>query len=118
VVATLAQLRLEVKQAGPPHFSFCPHGAAQKLAVPFENGTVILLLNHGQLHVYDGFLFLWNALLHILLNREKNTCRTPPHKRTDLPNLQTTKNVRLDGSSEFLNLSSGLNVAEGFLEIR
>ena len=64
VVAALSQLHHGVDQVG----HVCLAGSfRQEREVLLQDGAVVFLLNVGELHLDDGFLFGSQLLLHVLL---------------------------------------------------
>lgn len=64
MVAALSQLHHGVDQVG--HICLA-RSFRQKREVLLQDGTVVFLLNVGELHLDDGFLFGSQLLLHVLL---------------------------------------------------
>lgn len=69
VVATLSQLHHGVDQIG--HVCLAST-FSQEREILLEDGTVIFLLNVGELNFDDGFFFRCQLLLHILLQPTKH----------------------------------------------
>ena len=72
MVAALTQLHFNVDERGQRGFLAA---SVQEGTVLLEDGPVVLLLEHGELHVDDGFGQLRDRLLHVFLHTPQDTRR-------------------------------------------
>ena len=68
MITALPQLHHDIQEGGYGRGS----ALRQKREVPLEDGSVVLLLDDGQLHLHDRLLLGRQALLNVLLQSTKH----------------------------------------------